>query len=203
MKRLLCFFVSLTAICFAQDDEAKTIYRARAVLKGAPGSGISGEVKLTQKNEGIIPTVVIEALVNGLASGGKHGMHIHEVGSCENSLNASGQTVALGGAGGHFDPGPSGNSQPDANHPFHMGDVPNLVVNEHGIGQLRHTTSRITLSPGPLSVFDTNGSAIILHANEDQGETGAAGSGLSGGPRIACGVIERVGDDDSGNGKKP
>jgi Cu-Zn family superoxide dismutase len=71
-----------------------------------------------------------------------------------------------------------------------MGDLPNLEVNEAGVGHLRATTSRITLSPGPLSVFDANGSAVIIHGNQDQGITGAAGSGVSGGPRLACGLIE-------------
>ena len=106
------------------------------------------------------------------------------------------------GAGGHFDPGPNGNSSPDANHPFHMGDVPNLVVNEFGVGLLSYRTSRVTLSPGPVSLFHVNegtnvtDSAVILHLNEDQGTTGVTGG--SGGGRIACGVIERVsGFDDT------
>jgi Cu-Zn family superoxide dismutase len=80
-----------------------------------------------------------------------------------------------------------------------MGDVPNVVVNELGVGNLKHRTSRITLSPGPLSVFDPDNpatafddtdSAIILHADPDQGTTGVTGG--AGGARIACGVIERV-----------
>jgi Cu-Zn family superoxide dismutase len=98
--------------------------------------------------------------------------------------------VPFGGAGGHFDPGPFGNSNPDANHPFHMGDLPSLEANGAGRAVFEHRTSRITLSPGPLSLFDANGSAIIIHLNPDQGIPGPAGSGVSGGPRIACGLIE-------------
>jgi Cu-Zn family superoxide dismutase len=52
-------------------------------------------------------------------------------------------------------------------------------------------TTRVTLGPGPLTLFDADGSAIIIHANPDQGVTGEAKSGLSGGPRLACGVIEK------------
>jgi Cu-Zn family superoxide dismutase len=81
-------------------------------------------------------------------------------------------------------------SNPDANHPFHMGDLPNLVANRHGKAFLFHETSRITLAPGPLSILDETGSAIVVHANPDQGVPGAAGSGVAGGPRIACGVIK-------------
>jgi Cu-Zn family superoxide dismutase len=71
-----------------------------------------------------------------------------------------------------------------------MGDMPNLVVDQNGVGSVKATTSRITLSPGPLSVFDQDGSVIIVHENADKGMPGAAKSGVSGGPRIACGVIE-------------
>jgi len=42
-----------------------------------------------------------------------------------------------------------------------------------------------------LSLFDQDGSAIIIHANQDQMTTGEPKSGVSGGPRVACGVIEK------------
>jgi Cu-Zn family superoxide dismutase len=52
-------------------------------------------------------------------------------------------------------------------------------------------TTRVTLSAGPLSVFDSDGTAIIVHGNEDKGTTGAPKSGVSGGPRVACGVLTK------------
>ena len=58
-------------------------------------------------------------------------------------------------------------------------------------GTLKATTTRVTLSDGPLSLFDGDGSAVIIHGNEDQGITGAPKSGVSGGPRVACGVINK------------
>ena len=96
--------------------------------------------------------------------------------------------AAHGMAGGHFDPGPFASSTPvDANHPFHMGDLPNLIVDNEGRGFMKTTTSRITLSPGPLSIFDDNGSAVIVHVNSDTGQTGINGG--AGGARIACGIV--------------
>lgn len=70
-----------------------------------------------------------------------------------------------------------------------------------GNGFLSHISSRITLSPGPLSIFDANGSAVIVHLNPDRGEPGVTGA--SGGARIACGVIQLVpdGDDDFNIGR--
>ena len=53
------------------------------------------------------------------------------------------------------------------------------------------TDRRVTISDGPLSLFGADGSAIIIHANEDQGITGEPKSGVSGGPRLACGVIQK------------
>jgi Cu-Zn family superoxide dismutase len=56
---------------------------------------------------------------------------------------------------------------------------------------LQARTTRVTVSAGPLSLMDADGSAIIIHGNPDQGITGEPKSGVSGGPRAACGVIEK------------
>ena len=51
-------------------------------------------------------------------------MHIHEVGLCE--------APAFTTAGSHLDLGPAGSNLPvDANHPYHTGDIPNLIVSSH------------------------------------------------------------------------
>src|SRR5436190_24123657 len=76
--------------------------------------------------------VEITVTVSGLKPG-PHGMHLHAIGKCE----APGFTSA----GGHFDPGPAGNMDPDMNHPFHMGDLPNLVADASGKASLKTTTN--------------------------------------------------------------
>jgi Cu-Zn family superoxide dismutase len=167
--------------------ESGDVVRARAKIVGPPGSGIQGEVTFVElKGNFPEPGVDVEARIAGppgdLAPG-SHGLHIHEGGKCVPPYTS---------AGGHFDPGPAGNPDPDVNHPFHMGDIPNLVVDQLGVGVLEARTSRITLSPGPLSVFDENRSVVILHLNADKGIPGPPKSGVSGGDRIACGLIERV-----------
>jgi Cu-Zn family superoxide dismutase len=74
----------------------------------------------------------------------------------------------------------------------HAGDLPNLVVNDAGIGHLDATTDRVTLSAGPTTLFDTTalavGSAFIIHANPDDQLTDATNGGS--GARVACAVIE-------------
>ena len=152
--------------------------RARAAIKG---EGITGTADFVEHAMGSGRVVDVTVSVAGLKPG-MHGVHLHAVGKCEPDFAA---------AGGHFDPGPAGNMDPDANHPFHMGDFPNLNIGANGRGAMKATTSRVTLSDGPLSLFDADGSAIIIHANPDQGITGEPKSGVSGGPRIACGVITK------------
>ena len=72
-----------------------------------------------------------------------------------------------------------------------MGDLPNLKVGADGKGELDATTTRVTITDGPLTLLDADGSAIIIHGNPDQGITGEPKSGVSGGPRVACGVITK------------
>lgn len=155
-----------------------SLVAARAKIVGCANTSISGSAKFIEhpSTEGIkLVDVIVD--VAGLPDG-PHAVHIHEVGSC----------TPCSAAGGHFDPGPSSNPVPDGNHPFHSGDLVNLQV-KNGRGVLHTTTSRITLSAGPLSLFDANGSALVIHSNPDTYCPDGPVSGCAGGPRAACGVI--------------
>ena len=166
------------ALTAAQDHKAHGSVTATAEIKG---KGITGTAQFAEHTQGTGKIVELTLRVTGLTPG-KHGVHLHAVGKCEPDFTA---------AGGHFDPGPASNTDPDANHPFHMGDVPNLEVGADGKGEMKIMTTRVTLSEGPLSVFDADGTAIIVHGNEDKGTTGEPKSGVSGGPRVACGVLAK------------
>jgi len=164
--------------------------RAAADIKGCTNPAITGTATLVEQTtpEGI-KEVTVEMMVKGL-SDGRHAVHIHEVASC----------APCGSAGGHHDPGPFGQSRPDSatdevpakdiNHPYHMGDLVNLEV-KNGVGTMKHTTNRVTLSPGRLSLFDENGSSFIVHAAEDTycDQATDLRKGCAGGARDACGVI--------------
>jgi superoxide dismutase, Cu-Zn family len=150
--------------------------QAHADIKG---QGVTGSADFVERAQGTGTIVEITVTASGLKPG-MHGVHLHAVGKCEPDFAA---------AGGHFDPGPAANMDPDANHPFHMGDIPNLQVGADGKGTMKIVTSRVTLSDGPVSLFDADGSAVVIHGNPDQGITGEPKSGVSGGPRVACGVI--------------
>lgn len=161
--------------------------RANAVIKGDGIAGrvefreVSAQTKGSHDMKFMTGTSAVEVTVTvtGLKPG-THGFHLHAVGTCAAPFTS---------AGGHFDPGPQGMPDPDANHPFHMGDLPNLVADATGRATLKTITTRVTLGAGPLSLFDTDGTAVIIHANPDQGVTAESKAGLSGGPRAACGVV--------------
>lgn len=184
MKHSAIILASAVAVAGAtvaaqqQPASGAGITRAHAVIKG---EGITGTAELVESQQGTGKVVNITLMVTGLKPG-LHGVHLHAIGKC---------TPDFAAAGGHFDPGPAGNADPDANHPFHMGDLPQITAPASGAATMKATTTRVTLSEGPLSLFDADGSAIILHGNPDQGITGEPKSGVSGGPRVACGVIEK------------
>ena len=81
-------------------------------------------------------------------------------------------------------------TNPDANHPFHLGDLINIDI-KNGRGKLMTETTRVTLSPGLLSLDDFDGSAFIIHINPDTYCPGHPNpdAGCAGGGRAACGII--------------
>jgi superoxide dismutase, Cu-Zn family len=163
-----------------QGRGGSPIQAARATIRGA--NGMTGTATLYEiANSGNGHMVQIILTVQN-APAGMHGVHIHGTGRCEGPDFKS--------AGGHFDPGPAGNPDPDVNHPYHMGDLPNLTVAASGAGQYNVFSTRVTMG-GPVGLFDADGSAIVIHQNLDPMVPGPSGSGVSGGAAIACGVIER------------
>lgn len=163
--------------------EPKEIMRARATMKGKE---ITGEALFIEYEFGTQKLVKIKLELSGnpeLLKPGLHAVHIHEKADCSGEFKC---------AGGHFDPGPAGNSDPDVNHPFHAGDLPNIEIGTDGTGVLEAVTSRVTLSEGLLSILGGEGTSLMVHAKPDPYKGGEHGSGISGGPRLVCGIIEAV-----------
>ncbi|MBI5452913.1 superoxide dismutase family protein [Candidatus Gottesmanbacteria bacterium] len=164
--------------------EGKETLRAKAQMEG---DNISGTAEFIEYEFGDQKVVKINLELSGDSEklkSGKHAVHIHEKGDCS--------CEGFKCAGGHFDPGPAGNSDPDLNHPFHAGDLPSITIDQNGKGKLEAISTRVTLSEGPLSILVGEGTALMVHANPDPYKGGEHGSGISGGPRIACGVIKKV-----------
>jgi superoxide dismutase, Cu-Zn family len=172
MKRLVAIAASLAlAGCASMTQPATTDNAASAELRDANGRP-AGMATLTQAPGGV--RIVIDA--KGMPPG-PHGVHIHEVGKCEGPQFTT--------AGAHFNPEKKQHGTMNPQGP-HGGDLPNLTVAADGTGRLETMTERITLGSGATSVFDADGSAIVVHAGPDDFKTDPTGN--SGG-RIACGVI--------------
>ncbi|MES2209761.1 MAG: superoxide dismutase family protein [Chloroflexota bacterium] len=162
---LAVFVFAVPAVAAHGDQE---IRRATAELRNVSGE-VVGRARFREDSHG---NLHVDVRVRGLSEG-LHGIHIHNVASCSDT------SVAFGGAGSHHNP-------LGAVHGAHAGDLPNLVVKASGKGHLKTTTDGATLSAGPVSIFDGDGSAIVIHADEDDLVTNPTGN--SGG-RIACGII--------------
>lgn len=153
-----------------------------------------GKAKLTERGDGY---VAVHIDVRGLTPG-FHGFHVHATGKCIVENAATPFTSSNGHVG-------SGTSD----HGEHAGDFPVLLVRSDGTANVRFSTDRFTLE----SLFDSDGSALIIHANRDNyaniperyrvaGVAGPDAVTLStgdAGTRVVCGVVERVVRRDRGH----
>jgi Cu-Zn family superoxide dismutase len=117
--------------------------------------------------------------INGLKPGLK-AVHIHGVGRCE--------PPSFESAGAHFNPGGAEHGSANPRGP-HAGDLPSVVIDSVGRGHLEVTATRVTLEKGKASLFDSDGSAIVVHEGPDDMRTDPEGNS---GARVACGVILRA-----------
>jgi Cu-Zn family superoxide dismutase len=71
--------------------------------------------------------------------------------------------------------------------------LPNIVVDASGNGTLDATAASLTLDTGLAAIFDADGSAVVIHANQDDERTDAGPSGPgNSGARVACGIVRRA-----------
>ncbi len=162
----------------------KPVVHAKATIAGP---GITGEAHLYEEYAGRIRIKLkLHGTPESKLTPGLHGIHIHETGNCDPF------TAAKGHYDGNIDPqvNPDANVSPGlANHPYHLGDLPNVYVDDNRNGSLYTITSRVTLSGGLNTLFDKDGSAFIIHGLEDKYLPDPPTKDAPGGPRIACGVI--------------
>lgn len=120
--------------------------------------------------------VTLAAVVGGLEPG-PHGFHLHTTGKCN--------APDFSSAGGHLNPAGNSHGSLSAGG-SHLGDLPNLEIATN-----RSATVRIDLAGDSKEViadiFDSDGTAIVIHAKPDDYRTDPSGDA---GSRVACGVIE-------------
>jgi superoxide dismutase, Cu-Zn family len=165
----ICIAVAMLVAIVSAPAAAQS---ASAALKSADGRDV-GTAQLTQTPSGVL----INLSVKGLPAG-EHAFHIHAVGKCEPPFTT---------AGGHFNPAGKKHGMLAAEG-HHAGDMPNLHIPATGELTVEVVNADVTLGKGKSnSVFDADGSAIVIHAGKDDYKTDPTGDA---GGRIACGVIQ-------------
>lgn len=145
---------------------------AHADLVTADGKS-AGRAYLTANGD----SVTLNVRAKGLTPG-EHGIHLHAIGKCD--------APAFTTAGGHLNPGMKmhGTMNPAG---AHMGDMPNLSIQNSGDGAATVSLPGTTHEAEPV-IFDADGTAIVIHVGPDDYKTDPSGN--SGG-RIACGIFVR------------
>jgi Cu-Zn family superoxide dismutase len=163
------FFIASACAVALAGAPALAADTASAQLVGTNGEEM-GTVEMQQGPSGVL----ISVQASGLAPG-EHGFHIHQVGACEPDFKAAGE---------HYAPGETEHGYLSEGGP-HAGDLPNLVAGEDGTATANYFTTLISLAEDATNtVFDADGSAVIIHENPDDYANADAAGG-----RIACGVI--------------
>jgi Cu-Zn family superoxide dismutase len=173
--RILAFTLAaglLATAAFAADAP----HTATAALKNGAGASV-GSATITDGPTGVLLRVEAKGLTPGW-----HGMHFHEKGDCSKADFTS--------AGAHIHTKPTivhGLLNPDGDD---SGDLPNLYVAADGTGTAEVFSTYVSLDGfgGRPGLEDTDGSALIIHANPDDYQTQPIGGA---GARVACGVIPK------------
>lgn len=165
----VCLFL-MSGVACGQTPAQK----AKAVIVNAQGKAI-GSATLEEAAGGVKIHLEVSQLPPGA-----HAFHIHAVGTCDPPDFKS--------AGPHFNPygKKHGVKNPEG---AHAGDLPNITMGPDGKATVDAVASSVTLKAGSNSLFQPDGTALVIHASPDDDVTDPAGNA---GARIACGVIEKV-----------
>ncbi len=168
---VVCTILASLHIAYASSETEEKAYSS---IINNQGKEI-GRAHYTQGTEGVL----MEIRLKGLPPG-KHGMHFHAVGTCEDHDQfkmAKGHIMPTGKPHGYLHPeGP------------HEGNLPNLIVAEDGSAHVELYTDLVSVKGrgGKPALLDEDGSVLMIHIKEDDHKTQPIGGS---GARIACGVI--------------
>jgi Cu-Zn family superoxide dismutase len=170
--------VVISGGCASTQSASNRVAVATATLKSAAREE-RGTAELWQDRDNVVH---VDIQLTGLPPG-PHGIHFHATGICDGS-----GATAFTSAGAHFNPLGRQHGLDNAAGP-HAGDAPNFTVAADGTARATFTTDRVSLTEGSTTLFDADGSAIVIHAAADDQISQPAGNA---GARIACGVVQRA-----------
>lgn len=147
---------------------------AHATFVDAKGERI-GTATLTQVANGVLIALDVKGLPPG-----EHAFHVHATGRCE-------PRTGFKSAGDHYAPRGNQHGFHAARGP-HAGDMPNVFVQQDGTLRAHVLNPGVTLGSGAGSLFDSDGSALVIHGGADDYRSQPSGNA---GDRVACAVVER------------
>lgn len=136
----------------------------------------TGQVTLTAGKTG---TLIRISLKPGSLAPGWHGMHLHAVGDC-------GDIAAFKNAKAHVTHGDGMHGLLNPEGP-EDGDLPNLHAAADGSAEAEIFTQTVGLTEGPSLLLDQDGSALVIHAAEDDQMSQPIGNS---GARLVCAVLK-------------
>ena len=174
MKLALIAVFSIPVLITPALAQSQSIQTFEAPVQGAKGNAI-GKITMRSGENALVVRLNIDA--GGLAPGW-HGLHFHQVGDCS-------------------DPGKFELSKGHVNHTSRQhgllnpkgpdeGDLPNIYANADGSVNAEVSTTAVRLS-GENGLRDADGSALVIHASEDDQSTQPIGNA---GARVACAIIK-------------
>ncbi|MBX4335756.1 superoxide dismutase family protein [Candidatus Bartonella raoultii] len=132
-----------------------------------------GTIKIEESPYGLIFVPHLFSLPVGL-----HGFHVHEYPSCDMKDGVIG-----GAAGGHYDPDHTKKHLGPYNIHGHLGDLPELYVDDNGKAMMS------VLAPKIKKLAEIKERSLIIHLGGDNQSDHPLPLG-GGGARLACGIIK-------------
>lgn len=173
-KALVVGAIGLFAGASAALAEERTV-EMHAVSEEGVGESV-GHVTIKETEDGLTFEPELEGLSDGI-----HGFHVHENADC-GPVSADGERGAALAAGGHLDPEGHGEHKEPWAEQGHRGDLPALYVED---GEATHPVHL-----NGLELADARGRALVIHEGGDNYADEPEPLG-GGGPRVACGIIEK------------
>jgi superoxide dismutase, Cu-Zn family len=161
----------LAAPALAQQPAVQTFDGA---IMGAKGDNI-GKITIRSGENATIVRIAINA---GGLTPGWHGIHFHQVGDCSD-------TGKYEASKGHVNHDEAKHGLLNAEGPD-QGDLPNIYANADGSVNAEVSSESVLLT-GDEGLRDKDGSALVIHANEDDHTSQPIGNA---GARVACAVIK-------------
>lgn len=143
---------------------------AYAQLKDSSGA-VKGRATARPMGDGVHVQAVIENMTPGT-----YAVHVHTTGRCDPPDFTS--------AGPHWNPEGKQHGVANPAGP-HKGDLSNVVIGAGGSGKLDAHIMGVSMT-GTNALLDADGSALVVHAGQDDNRTDPAGNA---GARVACGVF--------------